>query len=366
MGSHSGTGKQVQRSVYGKTQQEVRKKLQQITHEIDRGVFVEPSRLKLGRWLDAWQEDYLINVKSSTKITYIQHIENHIKPALGNVQMLKLSGAQIQKLYNTMQRDKGLSPKMVRLTHGVLHKALDQAVRLGFIRINPAKACTLPRMTQKEIQPLDDPELVAFLAAAEGFSHEYLFKTAVFTGMRQGELLGLTWDCVDFSALKIRVEKQLLRPRRKGDSYVFGSLKNDKVRIIQPAKTVFTILKKQRLWQSQCKLKAGEIWHSGSFEGLVFTNEIGSHLSYQIVYRAFKSLIERAGIEHNRRFHDLRHTYAVNSLRALDDVKTVQENLGHATAAFTLDKYAHVTDTMRRDSANRMEAFIEKLNVENL
>ena len=68
-----------------------------------------------------------------------------------------------------------------------------------------------------------------------------------------------------------------------------------------------------------------------------------------------------AGIEKHR-FHDLRHTYAVNALRAGDDIKTVQENLGHHTAAFTLDKYGHVTETMKRESANRMEIFIEGLS----
>ena len=76
--------------------------------------------------------------------------------------------------------------------------------------------------------------------------------------------------------------------------------------------------------------------------------------------KAFKKVLEDAGIA-KRRVHDLRHTYAVSSLRAGDDVKTVQENLGHHTAAFTLDQYGHVTETMKQASADRMEAFIQGL-----
>ena len=103
------------------------------------------------------------------------------------------------------------------------------------------------------------------------------------------------------------------------------------------------------------------MWDEGEFPGLVFTTETGSHLDGRSVWRQFKTQIKKVGLPETR-FHDLRHTYAVSSLRAGDDVKTVQENLGHHTAAFTLDQYGHVTETMKRDSAKRMEAFIKALN----
>ena len=112
--------------------------------------------------------------------------------------------------------------------------------------------------------------------------------------------------------------------------------------------------------QEQQKKAAGDLWDDLGFPDLVFTYPNGKHYSQSNVHKFFQNILKKAGLEHHR-FHDLRHTYAVSSLRAGDDVKTVQENMGHFTTAFTLDKYAHVTETMRRDSANRMQAFYEAL-----
>lgn len=95
--------------------------------------------------------------------------------------------------------------------------------------------------------------------------------------------------------------------------------------------------------------------------GLVFTDEIGHRVTPQALYRAFKIVVDELGMSEVR-FHDLRHSYAVASIRAGDDIKTVQENLGHATAAFTLDVYGHVTDQMKRDSANRMQKYIQNVS----
>lgn len=117
------------------------------------------------------------------------------------------------------------------------------------------------------------------------------------------------------------------------------------------------LLKKQRRLQESQKRLAGEAWENS---GLVFTNEMGHHLSAQTVYLHFKKLAGQAGFP-SARFHDLRHSYAVASLQSGDDIKTVQENLGHHTAAFTLDVYGHVTEQMRRSSADRMQRFIESL-----
>jgi integrase len=89
--------------------------------------------------------------------------------------------------------------------------------------------------------------------------------------------------------------------------------------------------------------------------------ESGHRITPQAAYRAFKLVVTEPGMPHVR-FHDLHHSYAVASLRSVDDVKTVQENLGHATAAFTLDVYGHVTEQMKTESANRMEAFIQSVS----
>ncbi|MDD6882953.1 MAG: tyrosine-type recombinase/integrase [Eubacteriales bacterium] len=106
------------------------------------------------------------------------------------------------------------------------------------------------------------------------------------------------------------------------------------------------------------RLKAGEAWKD---EGFVFCNECGEHLSPNTVYHNYKRIVAKLGIP-ERRLHDLRHCYAVASLVSGDDIKTVQENMGHFSAAFTLDRYGHVTEEMKQASTNRMEAFIEPVS----
>lgn len=182
-----------------------------------------------------------------------------------------------------------------------------------------------------------------------------LYTVALFTGMREGEALGLTWDCVDFVRGSILINKQLQKEKRAGGAFRLVSLKNGKVRRITPAPWVMQALKERKLQQFEHKEKAGSAWNNPM--NLAFTNELGGHLVPQTVVRHFKGIVTSIG-RPDARFHDLRHSYAVASLRSGDDIKTVQDNLGHATASFTLDVYGHVTDQMKQASAARMEAYI--------
>lgn len=148
---------------------------------------------------------------------------------------------------------------------------------------------------------------------------------------------------------------KLQQEKKKNGQYVFASLKNGKSRVITPAPWVMDYLNAHRVKQAEARLKAGPVWENS---GLVFTDDVGHHLTISTVYKNFKKIVASIGCP-NVRFHDLRHSYAVASIRAGDDIKTVQGNLGHATAAFTLDVYGHVTDQMKRASAERMEGFIK-------
>lgn len=134
----------------------------------------------------------------------------------------------------------------------------------------------------------------------------------------------------------------------------------NKSRTIVPVPYLMKLLQVQKVQQAKQRLMAGPAWENS---GLVFTNEFGRYVSYRAIFDCFKRIVKRIGLP-DARIHDLRHTYAVNCIRAGDDIKTVQSNLGHATAAFTLDVYGHFTDDMRSVSAQRMEGFIT--NVLNL
>ena len=176
-----GTGKQIQRSVSGKTQKEVAQKLREISVEIDKRTYLAPTKLTVKDWLDTWVKEYLEDIKPSTKYLYTRNMEMYIIPNLGSVKLDALTSPMVQALYNRLHKPdkkdvKPLSAKTSRSLHGVLHKALQQAVLNGYIRVNPTDACKPPRVVKKEIQPLDETQVSEFLKAIQGHPHEYLYK----------------------------------------------------------------------------------------------------------------------------------------------------------------------------------------------
>lgn len=361
-GYDPGTGKQIQRSISGKTQKEVAKKLKEATAALDAGTYTAPTKMTVGQWLDIWEKEYLGGVKPATVCAYKATIKNHLKPNLGAIKLEALTPHTIQGFYNTLsQTEEGqtpLSPKTIKNIHGVLHKALQQAVLNEYIRSNPTDACTLPRTEKKEIKPLDEKQITEFLKAIRGHQFEDLFIVTLFTGMRKAEAMGLTWDCVDLQKGTITINKQLQQVRGGHGEYRLVSTKNSKGRTVTVAPFVVATLKKVRHKQQINRLKYGECWEDSGF---VFTNELGQHLKSHTVYINYKKIVKEIGMDESR-FHDLRHSYAVASIRSGDDIKTVQEHLGHATASFTLDVYGHVTEQMQQESAARMEEFIKAVN----
>ena len=354
-GINPGTGKQIQRSVTGRTQKEAAKKLKAAVAAIDAGTYQAPSKMKVGEWLDIWVAEYLSNVKPLTEQNYKKQVEKHLKPALGSRRLEALDAHTIQKFYNSLT-GMGLSPKTVKNIHGVLHSALQQAIANGYIRNNPTEACKLPKVVKPEIKPLEPDEIAQMLKEAEKDDYCNLFVMAMFTGMRQGELLGLSWENVDFETGIISVKQQL---QCKDGNYFLETPKSGKGRTILPASLVMEALLKEWQKQQSEKRQAGEMWNNPF--NLVFTDATGKNLVRRTVVKHFKKISQRAGISEDARFHDLRHSFAVTSVYAGDDIKTVQANLGHATAQFTLDVYGHVTQKMKQDSANRMQQFYDQL-----
>lgn len=364
VGFDPGTGKQIQRTVTGRTQKEVREKMQEIAVDINNDAYQPPCKLSVGEWLDKWVETYTLNCKPRTISIYKSDIRLHIKPAIGAIRLEALNAHTIQDFYNSLTRGstkrKPLSAKSVRGVHGVLHKALKQAVLNGYLRHNPSDSCTLPRRRKPEIHPFTESEVAAFLKAIEGHRFEELFVTTLFSGVREVEILGLTWNHIDFRQDKILITQQMQLHQEEGvKGYVLDSTKNDRGRAVTVAPTVMSALRQRKLKQTEDRLLAGAAWENEM--NLVFTNELGRYLTKPTVYRAFKKVAASIG-RPDARFHDLRHSYATAALRSGDDIKTVQNALGHATAAFTLDVYGHVTEEMQRESAARMDAYIKTVS----
>lgn len=380
IGYDPGTGQQLRKTFTGATQKEVREKMQAAAVSVQSGDYFEPSKITLGQWLDIWLKDYTGDKKYLTVKHYTAQVETHIKPALGAVKLGKLTTPQIQGFYNELGRTghriekkdsktgkttvtfEPLATKSIRNIHGVLTKALNTAVDVGYLKTNPADRVTLPRVEKKEINPLNDSQVAAFFKAAENDEYCYLLRLIPFTGLREAEAMGLTWDCVDFDAGTLKINKQLVKRPNAAGGFTLAETKNSKIRVIKPAPTVMQLLKARQKQQIVQRMQAGELWTGWQTEkerktALVFTTLTGGNLSPQTVYNHCKKVLENIGAR-DRCVHDLRHTFAVLSLQNGDDVKTVQGNLGHATAAFTLDVYGHVSERMKDDSAARMEQYL--------
>ena len=357
-GTDGRTGKAIMKSLYGKTSAEVAEKLREATASVDAGTYIEPQRMTLSQWLDIWVHEYCGDIKPGTLDDYKGHIENHIKPALGAIRLCDLQPHNIQRFANALKTrmspktGKPLAPKTIRnIVQGTLCNALSEAVRIRYLPYNPASGCVLQKSAKAEIQPLEGEEITQFIRAIKGNPSETVFFVALNTGMRLSEILGLRWSRINWKKQSIKVDAQLLMKRGKNTERRLGPPKNDKARTFKVAPAVMDALKVVRQQQLERKLKAGPAWNNPL--DLVFTDEIGNSIPHATVEHRFRRIMQCLGLEH--RFHDLRHTFACESVACGISAKTLSETLGHHSVAFTLDTYAHVLDAMQDEAAARMQ-----------
>ena len=353
-------------SVYGETQKECRQKLTARLGEIDEGAYHGScsKRYTVAEWITEWLNTYCINLKPMTVADYRSKAERYIIPNIGGAQLAALTPMQVQKLCNRLKLghddQRPLSPKSVKNIHGILHSALKRAVLVGVLRSNPADNTELPRISTPDLKPLMDEDIGRFLQAIRGDRFETLYVVDLFSGLRQSELLGLQWNDVNFEAGELTIRRQLQKDRH-GNYIYLDQTKNGKERTVSIPPSIVQLLKRQKAQQAAWKLAAGECWSNP--HDLVFTNELGGHLIHDTVYRHMKRIVKQLGME-STRFHDLRHSCAIIALQAGCSVKAVQEQLGHYSSAFTMDTYAAYSQTMRKDTQDRMEqAFQQARNL---
>lgn len=316
--------------------------------------------MTVAEWLTIWLNEYCGSIKPGTRKTYSDTIRTHVAPALGNFRLCILQPHDVQRFINALQQgEKPLSAKTIKNIHGTLCKALSEACRVKYIASNPASGCILPKVVREEIHPFEAEEIIAFMNAIHGTPSEALFFVALNTGMRLSELIGLRWSRVDFQKGTIKVDVQMLVKRGKEGTRELAPPKNGKPRTFAAAPAVMECLKAVSVQQREWKKQAGQLWQDT--HGLVFTNEIGEEIPHKTIEHRFARILTDAGIEHHR-FHDLRHTFTVESIRAGVDVKTLSSMLGHSSVSFTLDVYSHVTTAMQTEAADKLQALITRRN----
>ena len=358
------TGKPIRKYFYGKTRKEVQRKLSEIIPEVHAGTYREPANITVAEWFTTWLNVYMKpSLRPTTWESYRYQVEGHIIPALGHLKLPQLQTAHIQRLYNDKLKGGrldgkpgGLSPKSVKYIHTVIHSALEQAKREGMITINPADAVKLPQQEQKEIKYLDAAEAAIFLATAKDSKHFAAFFLALNTGMRRGELLGLRWQDIDFKACQLTVNQGLVRVTGKGLIFQEPKTKLSN-RVINLAPAVLQVLKEHKAEQNEIRLLAGSAYNADL--DLVFANELGEPICPRAFTRVFERVVKRAGLDVT--FHGLRHTFATLALEQGVDIKTIQETLGHHSAAFTMDVYSSVTAKMKKEAADRVGNLLASL-----
>jgi len=350
LGDDPQTGKRKQRwfSFRG-TKAEAERRLTELLHQLDTGTFINPGKTTLGEYLGKWLNGYKPNLSPRGFERYQSIIDKGLIPALGHIMLTQLKPEHVRNYYTTMQ-EKNANPGTVRYHHAVLHVALETAVEWGLLGRNVADAVTLPRLRNGEMETWDEAEMTRFLEFARDSAYYELFYTALYSGMRRSELLGLRWQDVDLDFLQIRVVRGLHQLR--DGSYVFTEPKSQKSRrTIALTPSNASLLREYReKRRQQCTMLGTQL----TDDSLVFCHYDGNPFRPNSVTRAFKNLADKAGVKAIR-FHDGRHTHASIMLKRGIHPKIVQERLGHSSIQITLDRYSHVAPGLQEAAAKSFD-----------
>ena len=351
---HDENGKAIRKNVLGKTQAEVKEKLKRAIGECAEVDIERAAEYTVTAWVRTWYETYSKpHVRESTQRFYEDYIEHHVVPRIGNIKLAKLTGRDIQKMYNDVKTkgrirkkadgDTSMSASYVRGLHMMLHNCLDRAVKERLILRNPTEDCIVPKLEKKEMHILHPEDISAYLREAEKRSVLAMFFLELTTGLRKGELVALLWSDLNEKTMTLNVCKQA------------AGVKGGGVKVTRP-KTETSI---RRISLSQETIDVLKAEHAKHPElEIMFPSPKALGMYYpDSVTAIHNKILKTAGLPHIR-LHDLRHTFATLALQNGVDVKTVSSILGHYDAGFTLRTYTHVTTKMQEEAAATMGKLI--------
>lgn len=347
-------------------QKEAETEMAKILVELEYGTYIEPENMSLGEFLLMWLEDECKpNLAPRSYARYERIMKRHIIPAMGRIPLQKIKPMHI-KSYQSQKLKKGrldgkeggLSNKTVRMHIHTLSQALKYAVGLQVLKSNPCEHVKAPKAKRPKINYLEDDQVNIMLKHIKnhGKSWDYVFfSLAVHTGMRRGELLGLSWDNINFNNATIHVRDTLQRVRGEGIILKDYTKSEAGQRSIDLSDKLITLLKNHKKNQLEQRLK-----HEGKYQdnNMVFCNKDGSYVNPGSVTRRFNNYLEAAGVK-KIRLHDLRHTHASLLLKTGVQPKIVQERMGHSSIAITQDIYSHLFPSMQKEAAKKMDDLID-------
>lgn len=356
----TGRRRQVSRAVRG-PKREAQLVLHELLSQRDRGVNVRSDRLTVGQYLTEWLTGLAVRVRPTTATRYRSLLTLHVIPQLGGIKLTRLSVNQV----NALLADRlaaGSAPRTVRHIRAVLRKALNDAVRADLLWRNVAALASAPLVPSHRLDPMSQDEALAILAVTASTRIGAVVATALFTGLRQGEILGLRWVDIDLDRGRLRVAGAL---QHFGGRFRLVEPKSASSRRTIPVPPpLVPILRSRRAVQAEARLVAGSAWDK-SIPGLVFTSTLGHPLHGVSVTQEFQSVCARARLP-RRRFHDLRHGTATLLLAAGVDLKTISTLLGHSTITLTANTYAGVVPALTADAMERLGALLTPVSLDAL
>ena len=339
----------------GKTKAAVMEKRRKVHEQMARGVPVKAEQQTVGTYLAYWLQH---KVKPSRRTTtydgYVSLCKTHIIPAIGRRQLSKLTAQDVQAMLSTMIEN-GVSPTTAKNGRAVLRKALNDAIREDLIWRNVVSLTDMPTQRTYHAKPLTTEEIPRFLAAARGHQLEALWFLLPTIGLRAGEAYGLRWQDIDLERGELAVQVQIQRvgtPKRPR----FVDTKTERSRRPVPLpQQVVTALRAHRERQHAAIELAGGRRRGEEWQHLVFCTEIGTPLDPSKVMAQYREILRTAGIDPDRRLHDLRHTCATMLARLGVQPREAQEILRHSRIQTTLAVYTHVSSEGIRSAVDRMD-----------
>jgi len=348
------TGKRRQKWFSGfATKKEAQRAMVEKIAELNRGEYIEPTKITVKEFLEMWLED---EVKPNRKITtydiYHSVITNHLIPGIGNIPLNQLGPIHINRLLKSLL-DRGISSTSAKYSVRTLKVALNWAVKMQLIPKNPAaniRVSTGPSGAGMKVWT--DEEVNQFLQVAKESKYYPAFYLAITTGMRIGELLGLKWADIDFDRGTISIRRTLQRTSA-GLQLIEQTKTAKSRRLISISPSTVEVLKKHRVEQKKEMIQ----YNYRDVYDLVFTTRTGKPVEPRNLREYFSFLSKKAGLPPIR-FHDLRHTHATLLLQQGVHPKIVSERLGHSSISMTLDIYSHVIPSMQKEAAEMFDQII--------
>jgi integrase len=341
-----------------RTKRDAERALSEIVASVHAGAYVETTKQTLSDFTREWLAAIKPTIRPSTHYSYSRNLQLHVLPQLGSVQLRRIDAGMLNTLYASLLADGrkdyaggGLSPRSVRYCHTIVHRALKDAVKWGRLARNPAEAADPPKAAGRpESITWTADQLRSFLEATRGSRYSAAYLLLATTGLRRGEALGLRWSDLDFDAGRAAIRQTVIAIRH---TVMLGTPKTAKGRrTVTLDKGTLAALREHRRRQAAERLLMGSGWTDND---LVFCHPDGTMLHPERFSRGFLETVARIGLPRIR-LHDLRHGWATMALQAGIHPKVVQERLGHANIAITLDTYSHVVAGLHEDAAEDVAA----------